>query len=250
MTIRLLATLLVASFVGCSGSSQATRRARKYVENWDRMEMQLPADQVPFFAEHFPEVRSVLADALTHQSDKTRMRAAYVVEELGTQATDLEPELLRSLGSESERLVRLYIYGALRGIGAQDQETIVALRDRFRSLGAEAETAPAENTYYTRVDERMKVAAVLYVLDKGSEQSPDYLRTVLRWLHPPEAGASGEELEAYWNHRWCAVIDVEHMYGATEAIPLLEAMLDEKPSKSWVSVHVPRALEALRSSRP
>jgi hypothetical protein len=39
------------------------------------------------------------------------------------------------------------------------------------------------------------------------------------------------------------------MNGATEAIPLLKAMLLEQPQKPWVSVHVPRVLDALQSPK-
>jgi len=44
-----------------------------------------------------------------------------------------------------------------------------------------------------------------------------------------------------------AVNSLESMEGATEAIPLLEAMLKEENAKSWVSVHVPRVLGVLKA---
>lgn len=42
-----------------------------------------------------------------------------------------------------------------------------------------------------------------------------------------------------------AVNSLEEMAGASQAIPLLEAMLKEEGAKSWVPIHVPRVLEAL-----
>jgi hypothetical protein len=39
------------------------------------------------------------------------------------------------------------------------------------------------------------------------------------------------------------------MKGAREVIPLLQAMLEEKPRKPWVSLHVPKAIKSLEKER-
>ena len=251
--IRKPAILLLITLVGCSGScesdsSKVSRMARKYVDGWTTMGMWLPKKQVPFFAAHFSQVKDVLANALKHSNPDVRQRAAYVVEELGRQAALLESHITQALESESERLVRIYLYNALRAVGASDRATIATLRRTFELLAQEQSDSPEETEYYNATDERIYVASALYVLDDRADQRSQYLYAVLWWLKPSKADLKPKDLQAYWDRRWCAVNAVEHMDGAKDAIPLLEAMLSEQSKKPWVSFHVPRAIKALRSS--
>ena len=209
------------------------------------MGMWLPDKQVPFFAKNFNEVQVVLADGLSHRQEDVRQRAAYVVEELGGVASPLEATLRERVQDEPSRIVRLYLYNALRAIAADSEETLEVLRSRFKQLGSLDESAAED--YYTAIDERIYVAAALFVLDDGSDRRQDFLHAVLTWLDSPPSDLSANEHAQYWQHRWCAVNAVEHMHGAQEAIPLLEAMLEEIQRKPWVPVHVPRALKSLRA---
>ena len=173
--------------------------------------------------------------------------AAYVIEELGYQAKSLEAHVLNALQTESDRTVRMYFYNALRSIGADEHPTLTDLRNHFLSLSTQKD-GPTAGECYTVSDERITIASALFVLDKDLLHRSEYLDEVLQWLKPPNADLGPSELEAYWEHRWSAVIAVEYMTGAEEAIPLLEAMLSEQPTKPWVSTHVPRALKALRGT--
>jgi hypothetical protein len=211
--------------------------------------MYLPDKQIPFFAEHFHEVEDVLVKALKHSKPKISTRAAYVIENIGEKAISLESELFRVLEMESERAVRLYLYDALRGVGACEKVTIDALKQRFDFLPTDVNDLGGEEERYTNKHEHIHVAVALYVLDDLSNARPRYLHAVLKWLEPPAANLGKEDIEAYWDYRRSAVLAVEYMNGATEAIPLLKAMLLEQPQKPWVSVHVPRVLDALQSPK-
>ena len=111
----------------------------------------------------------------------------------------------------------------------------------------EETSSPLGVADYTFVDERISVASALYVLAEESPQRDVFREFVLQWLRPPTAELSAKDLADYWDHRWCAVISVEFMHGADEAIRLLESMLTEEDAKPWVAVHVPRALRSLQS---
>ena len=246
---NLISLLFILSFVpGCTSAKSPADVAREYIQSWRSMGMYLPENQVPFFADHYSSVSDLLADALSHPNEDTRQRAAYVVEELGQVAASLEGELFAALQSESSRLVRLYHYNALRSIEASDSATINGLRERLSSL-PEKVVGASDNATYTTTDERIYLASVLYVLDSSSEAKADYLSEVAQWLSPPPDELDKVAEENYWEHRWCAVNAVEHMAGARKAIPLLQAMLKEEPTKPWVSVHVPRAIASLKTRK-
>lgn len=241
--------LVVAVFLvvvgGCSQESAEIRTARGYVSEWAEMGMWLPDTQVPFFENNFLAVQSVLGEALSDPVEDVRQRAAFIVEELGPVASTLEPILVQRVEHESSRLVRMYLYRALRGIKAESPQALSVLRSRFHSL-VEETVSPLGDAYYTFVDERISVAAALYVLAQESPQRDVFREFVLQWLLPPSPDLSTKDFADYLRHRWCAVISVEFMHGADEAIPLLESMLNEEDAKPWVTVHVPRALRSLQ----
>lgn len=211
------------------------------------MGMWLPdKEQVAYFHSNLDATRDPLVAALSHTNPGVRQRAAYVISEIGTNARSLGPDLLSRLRTERERIVRIYLVDALLGVKFDDAEALSELKRRFESLD-DTNVPSALDFEYSEADERINVAAALYVLDQ-SKTRDQYLASVLKWLQPPPALLAGDQLEGYWERRWIAVISLEHMSGATDAIPLLEAMRDEENTKSWVSVHVPRVLDALRAS--
>lgn len=242
----LISLLLFLSFIaGCTRHQSPADIAREHIQGWGSMGMYLPKDQVSFFADNFPNVSVLLSDALRHPNEDVRQRAAYVIEELGPVAASLEEDLADSVRSEASRLVRLYQYNALLSIGANNSSTIKLLRDNFAALPERIAVATGDETY-TTTDERIYLASALYVLDSAPQAKKSYFKEVAQWLAPPPSNLSQSELDVYWEHRWCAVNVVANMRGASEAIPLLQAMLEEESRKPWVSVHVPRAIKSLK----
>jgi hypothetical protein len=227
-------------------SPQVAAKADGYINGWATSGMWLPdRNQVQFFRNHFEQVQSNLERALSSSDEHVRRGAAYVVGELAKQATACGPKLLEQLKTEPERLVRMYIYSALAAIEFRTSDVVAELNRRYSSLSSE-NTGPKDPSFeYAEVDERIDLAATLYVLDAGPDKE-QYLQFVQQWLHPPAADLSGEQLEGFWERRWIAVASSERMKGARSSIPLLEAMLDEGGSRMWVGVHVPRVLDALR----
>jgi hypothetical protein len=245
-------SVLIAVFLivvsGCA--KKPTTKAENYVGSWADMGMWLPEKrQVTFFRNYLIDVQEVLISALLNTNPAVRQRAAYVIGEIGPHAVGLGPALSSRLKEEPKRLVRMYLYDALAAVHFVDPSVMDDLKGRFQSLDGKNEP-PAEDYSYAAADEKINVAAALYILDKSPNRR-EYLEFVLRWLRRPGDDMAPEQLAGYWERRWCAVISLESMLGASEAIPLLEAMLDEPNAKSWVSVHVPRVLTVLdQNSNP
>lgn len=242
-------TLLISVFLilsaGCAKTP--TTKAKKYVDSWADMGMWLPdKEQITFFSNYLTDVQEVLISALSNTNPAVRQRAAYVVGEIGPHAVGLGPALSSRLKEEPKRLVRMYLYDALAAVHFVDPSVIDDLKNRFQSLDGKNEP-PSEDFSYAAADEKINVAAALYVLDKSPNRR-EYFEFVMRWLRRPGDDMAPEQLAGYWERRWCAVISLESMLGASEAIPLLEAMLDEPNAKSWVYVHVPRVLKALKQN--
>lgn len=248
MKRTLLAILSVALLAGCGLRSRPERIAKQHVANWDSMGMHLPKDQVPFFATNFPRVSGVLADAIHAHDPRVRQRAAYMVDELGPLALSMQTSLAARVESETNRLVRLYVYGALNSIGTAETSTVATLRSAYEALPKD-ESKESEEDIYTSLDERIYLASALYVLDTQPHRREVYLHEVTQWLMPPPDDLKGSELDRYWDHRWCAVNAVEEMRGAVESLPLLRAMLEEEERKPWVSTHVPRAIRAIETGK-
>jgi len=245
----MIRTVLIAVFLvvvtGCAKTP--TTKAEKYVDSWDDMGMWLPdKGQIIFFRNHLTDVREVLISALSNSNPDVRQRTAYVIGEIGPHAMDIGPDLFICLKKESKRIVRMYLYSALAAIHFVDPEVIYDLRVRFQSLDGKNET-PEQDYSYAAENEKIVVAAALYLLNTNQNRK-EYLEFVLRWLRRPGDDMAPEQLAGYWERRWSAVISLESMSGASEAIPLLEAMLDEPNAKSWISVHVPRVLKVLKQN--
>lgn len=208
--------------------------------------MWLPdARQVAFFSSNYTQVEEKLISALASENADVRQRAAHVIGEIGPNARSCGPALLARLKVEPERLVRIYITNALAAIGYRSMDGVKELQRRFESLSDENAPRTMLDIEYADVDERINVAAALYVLAEEADRET-YLSFVQQWLDPPPADLTPELLRGYWERRWTAVICLEHMRGATSAIPLLESMLAEENAESWVTIHVPRVLDKLR----
>lgn len=230
---------------GCGEAAPPPQHIQAWVESWADMGMYLPTDeQVDFLRINYRDVEPELEAALSHEDPDVRQRAAYVIGEIGPTAKSLGPALVRRLKNEKERLVRIYIVDAIAAIEFQAKEAKDALRSQFGSLSSE-NVAPQSPGEYADVDEKIAVAASLFKLTDGEERQK-YLDFVTQWLDPPEPDLAPAQLEGYWERRWMAVNSLERMPGASSAIPRLESMLQEKEAKTWVPVHVPRVLKALK----
>lgn len=251
--------LLSLVLVGCDRtnsqpgtSSQKTRvqpskTVEDYIARWSDMGMWLPdAEQVNVFCDNFDSARGSLREALSHNNQSVRMRAAYVIGEIGDSAKPAGEELLARLTAEPDELVRIYIIDALIAIGYDTDTTITVLVERYEALDG-SNVPPNEDHYYAEVDEKITVASALYsFVDIDSKTG--YLDFVIKWLDPPDDDLSPELLDGYWIRRWIAVHALEQMSTATEAIPRLESLKAEPNAKPWVHVHVPRILGVLRKN--
>ena len=248
--IAFVLAILLVSVLGCAKAP--SKKAEEHVDSWADMGMWLPdKEQITFFRDHFADVQEVLSLALSNSNADVRQRAAYVIGEIGPDAVDVGPDLFNRLKVEPKRLVRIYLFIALAAVQFIDPAVIDDLKDRFRLLD-DSNKSPApepmlDGSYYAAVDEKISVAAALYLLDKSTDRKK-YLEFVLRWLRPPSNDFSPGQLEGYWERRWCAVVALERMPEAAEAIPLLEAMLNEENKKDWVYGRVPPVLKALKQN--
>ena len=253
--IALLSVLLV----GCDRASsqpgattqqtpvQQTKTVEEHVASWSEMGMWLPdAEQVTIFRDNFDSARSSLRDALANPNDSVRMRAAFVIGEIGDSAKPAGEDLIARLREEPDRLVRIYIIDALNAISYDSGAAVTVLAARYEALDG-TNVPPNDNHSYAEVDEKIKVASALYSFVDADSRS-QYFDFVSKWLDPPNADLNGDLLDGYWERRWIAVNSLEQMPYATDAIPKLEALKTEPNAKSWVHVHVPRVLGVLRKN--
>lgn len=247
MRIAVAAILLLLALGGCTkrAPQQNVPQHDQYIGEWAGMGMWLPKDdQVQYFAANFASSYPSLKEALAHPDHSVRMRAAYVLGEIDSPARTAGPDLLARLKNEPDVLVRIYIIDALIGIGYRGEDTVATLTQRFESLNG-TNVPPIGAGSYAEVDEKITVASALYSLGEESERST-YFDFVTVWLKPIPKNVTGTMLDGYWERRWIAVNSLEHMRGATEAIPLMEAMRTENGAQSWVDTHVPRVVGALQ----
>lgn len=215
---------LFALLLGCSRSPEMTVQvptpaslARSYVTAWAEMSGWLPASDIPFFTEHFGEVQGVLASALADPREEVRLRAAFIIGGIGKAAKSLELALVERFEAEPSRPVRLYLYDAICSIGAPKPSTLLALQKRFDQLGKSDEPLGPGRSY-TAVDERIRLAAVLYRLDPQSNRRPEYVALVLEWLRPRPDDLAPNEAQAHLGHYGTAINVMEHMRDADTEI--------------------------------
>lgn len=220
---------------------------RTLAEQWAEMGMYLPDQQaIEMLQADLPGIGEELKAALVHANPDVRQRAAYVLAEIGPDARGFGDTLFEQLKVEEASIARIYLIDALAAIRFDEEEVLEFLRSEYASL---SDKNTPESVFgdgaYQEVDERINLAGALYVLS-DEEARGEYFDFVTRWLAPPADDMGQAERNGYWARRWMAVNTLESMDDATGAIPLLEAMLNEPSPKSWVSVHVPRVLGALR----
>jgi len=248
LTIQLMNPSKMADFAKTmTKPASQPQNTQGLVDSWASMGMYLPdQQQVESLHANLTDISPELEAAVSHKNPDVRQRAAYVIGKIGTDANAMGKVLFDQLKKESEQLVQIYLIDALGAIRFKDHEVIEFLEKKYASLSDE--NVPPTlfgGGKYSEVDEKINLAGVLYVLaDDDSREK--YLDFVTRWLPPPSKDMSQAEISGYWERRWMAVNSLEGMEGATEAIPLLEAMLKEENAKSWVSAHVPRVLGVLK----
>lgn len=245
----LVAAQIIVSFIGCADSaSEPQAKARSFVQGWAKQGMYLPNQQeVEFFRNNVRNVRTVLIEAVADPNPDVRQRAAYVIDEIGREASALVADVLDALKKEQNRLVRLYLFNALSSMGKPAPDVLHELRARFNEL-TDAADIRDQSWDYTPVDERICVAGALYELDVQSDRRSEYLDFVTQWLKSPVQTLSATAMASYWEHRWMAVNTLGNMPHAQSAIPLLEAMQKEPGKQEWVDVHAPRVLTMLNAN--
>jgi hypothetical protein len=245
LTIQLMNPKKMADFGKTTKTpSSPPQHPHDWVNSWADMGMYLPdQEQIDFLHSNLTDVTPELEAAVSHKNSDVRQRAAYVIGKIGPDAKALGKRLFEQLKSEPEQLVQIYIIDALGAIRFTDDEVIAFLTKKYESLSDKNVPPNLFGGEYAEVDEKINVAGVLNVLTEPKSRD-QYLDFVTQWLPPPSGDMS--LAGGYWERRWMAVNSLEGMEGATEAIPLLEAMLKEENAKSWVSVHVPRVLGVLK----
>lgn len=229
-------------------SPNVNRQADNYIAAWQSMGMYLPDDQqIAFFESNLPQTQNKVIAALASPESDVRQRAAHVISGIGVPAQACGPALLNQLKSEKDRLVRIYLINALAAVEFRGPAAVSELESRFQTLTDDNVPRNLLDSDYEDVDEKIRVAAALYVLKSGKDRD-QYFDFVTKWLQPPPSGLTPDELRGYWERLWMAVISLEHMPGATSAIPLLELMQTEKDAESWVGFHVPRVIKTLQTS--
>jgi len=213
------------------------------------MGMWLPdAKQVELFRRNFDSARGSLHVALSNPDHSVRMRAAYVIGEIGASAKPAGQDLLARLKDEPDELVRIYIVQALSAIDYDTNPALSMLADRYAALDGE-NVPPKVDHSYAEVDEKITVASALYVLLKADAKAKrEYFDFVTKWLDPPADDLSRNLLEGYWERRLVTVLALERMPDAVDAIPKLESLQAEPNSKPWIGAHVPRVLAVLRKN--
>lgn len=260
MSMRPCLLISVFALAGCDGSPRpgaspkqgagaSPISAAECIATWGDMGMRLPdAKQVELFRKNFDNASEPLKGALSHPDESVRMRAAYVLGQLGTSAKPAGHYLLARLKGEPSELVRIYMVQALTEIGYDTDEALSVLADRYAALSG-TNVPLKENTSYAEVDEKITVASALYVLVKTDAKARrEYLDFVTKWLDLPPVDLSRALLEGYWERRLMAVLALERMPNAIEAIPKLQSLQAEPNRKAWVDVHVPRVLDALQKN--
>lgn len=244
-TIRALVIFFVC-LVGCQRNA-TNQSVDNFIAGWGEEGMMLPdVGQVSAFRDNFESAQGSLTKALSHSDDSVRMRAAYVIGEIGVRANPAGEDLLARFIEEPDNLVRIYIVDALNAIGYDTNLTISVLSDRYVALSSA--NVPLNNDHsYAEVDEKINIASALYSL-ADADSKPEYYDFVIRWLDSPDDGLTAELLDGYWERRWMAVSSLEQMPNATGAIPKLESLQAESDAKPWVHTHVPRVLAVLRKS--
>ncbi len=243
----LISLLLGVVAIGCGKPLSPKHQTQAWVNSWADLGMYLPEKkQVAFIQANLTEVTPELVAAFSHPNANIRQRAAFVVSKIGPVAASLGPSIFLRLKKEPERIVRIYMVNALASIQFCDEKTSALLREQYQSLSSE-NVPPQILGGYSEVDEKVNLAAALYVLSK-KETRDLYLDFVIQWLQPLSKEMTPVENSGYWERRWMAVISLEAMPDATEAIPLLESMAKEMEAPGWVSIHVPRVLGVLRAA--
>jgi len=228
------------------GAQNPQEAAARYIEEW-RGRTPLPdEEEIEFFASNLAAVETQLGTALVNPDSRVRMHAAHVIGQIGPPAARNAPAMTAAFQKETDPSVRHFMIYAMGTVRSADAEMIRVLTERFGALSSENVPPPADYSSTSEVDEKIQIAATLYVLSEDSADRQRYFDFVTQWLREPPAGLSEELVEGWWDRRFDAVGALARMPGATDAVPLLEALLKDAEERPWLQEHLPRAIEGVK----
>ena len=246
--------VMALALAGCDGAApeptiDVTAEATVMIDGWARSGMYLPdSAQVGFFRDNIEALTPLLSAALAHDTQPVRMRAAFVIELCTPPNPALAGLLASRLPSEEDRTVRLYICHALCVHGRTSPQAAVALRTRWQALDKNA-TARPSSYGYSEAAEAVAVAGALSTCAENTAARKEYASHVLGWLKPPPPDLPKERLADHWDVRWGALATLRSMPPTDGAVPLLNAMLEERDRKSWVETQVRATLQVQEAAR-
>ena len=212
-----------ASKEDVAAESLAERSASDIVSSWGHLGMYLPSSEdIETMRRTMPDSLDALRAGLWHHDEHIRMSCAYVAEQLGSEAVQLGPDLVRRLRMEAKPIVRAYLASARAALGSAGHEAISLLREAFRS----------EQHEQVRTD----LAGALVRLSLPEEQ-PGAWQWLLDSLKtfPPTPPDGLDEKQVFWERRWGAVRHLRITRGKEGVLlPLLKALRDNSNTPGWV----------------
>lgn len=225
--------LALLPLLSCNSKPTAAEQARKYMNAWPSSGMYLPPEkECAVFRSDFAATKEILQESLRHSDRKVRMNGAYVIEKLGPVATSLCADVVKTLATERDDLVRVYLINAARSIGSGDRAALAAVREVFRDS--------------TDTKSRLYAAAAVFVLSEDGADRAAAEDFVCAYLIPYEKTDKALSVADYDDVQWSAVNAVQFMVGAQKPIPLLTERIAALPREHWIHSHRPRALKALQ----
>ena len=207
---------------GCTPANKV-RSPEDIVESWQQLGMYLPpAGDVRAIRNELPASLNALRKGLSHEDGHVRMDTAYVIEELGSAALSLVPDMRRQFRREGEQIVRVYLASAFATASVGDRDTLEFLEDSFA-----AESDVQAKTYLA--------GALVRLSSPGAQANAwDWLLDSLK-AFPPEPPAEREARDLFWERRWGAVAMVRHVHEKDETVlPLLKALESNPRTPGWV----------------
>ncbi len=206
--------------VGCSREDES-RTPADIVDSWSDLGMYLPPkEDITFIRENLPESLKALRAGMNAPESSLRMSTAYVIGELGSDASALTQELLDRIDTETVPIVRVYSATAVADIDRLNENQVQQLKDAFHS-----EEEPQAKTH---------LAGALVRVDNFEEQN-DAKEWLLQSLEPLTPENEVSDIDIFWECRWGAIAHLRHLHHLDDLLlPLLKQLHDHPETPKWV----------------